>query len=135
MLFPHRLASFLTAAAFSLCLSTAAAHHSFGATYLGDREIRLEGRLVQFQFRNPHSFVAIEAPDESGVMQRWSIEWSGAGALTRQGVERGTLRPGDEIIVTARPSRTPGEHRAQMLSLVRPADGLSWGNRPGEVID
>ena len=38
----------------------------------------VEGDLVQFLFRNPHSFVHVEAPDEKGVMQRWSVEW-GAG--------------------------------------------------------
>lgn len=110
------------------------AHHSFGATYLNE-EIRLEGKLVQFLFRNPHSFVHIEAPDERGQMQRWSVEWSGTGALQRQGVDRATLRIGDEVIVTGRPSRTPGEYRLQMVTLQRPLDGLSWGNRPGEVID
>ena len=119
----------------ALPIATAYAHHSFGATYDGNREITLEGKLVQFMFRNPHSFVHIEAPDEHGQMQRWSIEWSGTGALTRQGVTRGTLRVGDEIVITGRPSRAPGELRAQMLTLVRPLDGLSWGNRPGEVID
>ena len=127
----------------ALCALTAAlaagapsirAHHSFGATYLNE-EIRLEGKLVQFLFRNPHSFVHIEAPDESGRMQRWSVEWSGTGALQRQGVDRATLRIGDEVIVTGRPSRTPGEYRLQMVTLQRPLDGLSWGNRPGEVID
>jgi len=115
--------------------ASAYAHHSFGATYDGNKEITLEGKLVQFMFRNPHSFVHIEAPDENGAPQRWSVEWSGAGALTRQGVVRGTLRVGDDIVITGRPSRAPGELRAQMLTLVRPLDGLSWGNRPNEVID
>ena len=111
------------------------AHHSFGATYSGSEEITLEGKLVQFIFRNPHSFVHIEAPDETGEIQRWSVEWSGAGALAGQGVERGTLRVGDQVIITGRPSRSPGEYRVQMLSLHRPLDGFGWGDRPGEVID
>lgn len=113
----------------------AGAHHSFGATYDVKRQIKLEGKLVQFLFRNPHSFVQIEAPDENGDVQRWSVEWSGTASLSRQGVGRATLRPGDEVVITARPSRTPGEFRAQMITLLRPLDGLSWGNRPGESID
>ena len=40
------------------------AHHSFGATYEINKEMKLEGKLVQFVYRNPHSFVHIEAPDD-----------------------------------------------------------------------
>lgn len=120
----------------SLLASAAAyAHHSFAATYNVNAEITLEGELVQFTFRNPHSFVQVEAPDEHGDMQRWSVEWSAAGNLSQQGIERQTLRVGDRVTVTGRPSRTPGEYRVQMLTLERPADGFTWGRRPGEVID
>jgi hypothetical protein len=119
-----------------LVFGTAAyAHHSFGATYNGKEEIKLEGKLVQFIFRNPHSFVQIEAPDTKGVMQRWSIEWSGTASLGNAGVTRQTLKAGDRVFVTGRPSRTPGEYRVQMLTLDRPSDGFSWGRRAGEVID
>ena len=111
------------------------AHHSFAATYNVNSQITLEGELVQFAFRNPHSFVHIEAPDEYGDIQRWAIEWSAAGNLAQQGVERQTLNVGDQVVVTGRPSRTPGEYRVQMLTLERPSDGFSWGRRPGEVID
>lgn len=119
----------------SLAMAPAQAHHSFGATYDLRTEITLEGKLAQFMFRNPHSFVHVETVDEQGRVQRWSVEWSGAAALTRQGVDRGTLRVGDAVTITAYPSRTPGELRAQMLTLTRPADGLTWGTRAGEVVD
>ena len=115
--------------------AAAYAHHSFAATYNVNAQIKLEGELVGFNFRNPHSFVHVEAPDEYGDIQRWSVEWSAAGALAGQGVERETLRVGDGVIVTGRPSRTPGEYRGQMLTRERPIDGFSWGRRPGEVID
>ncbi len=123
------------AAAILLSGTAATAHHSFGATYNSNEQITLEGRLVQFAFRNPHSFVHVEAPDKDGVVRRWAVEWSGAGALASQGVERTTLRAGDAIVVTGRPSRTPGEYRVQMLTVTRPLDGFEWGRRPGEVID
>jgi len=127
---------FLLLVGLALATGTAAyAHHSFGATYNSNETIELEGRVVQFAFRNPHSFVHVEAPDEYGDVQRWAIEWSGTGALARQGVERTTLRPGDEVVVTGRPSRTPGEFRVQMLTVTRPVDGFEWGRRAGEVID
>lgn len=118
-----------------LSATAAYAHHSFGATYNSNETITIDGKLVQFVFRNPHSFVHVEAPDQSGTMQRWAVEWSGAGALAGQGVERTTLHAGDEVVITGRPSRTPGEYRVQMLTLTRPLDGFEWGRRSGEVID
>lgn len=127
---------FLLVIAGALLAGTAAyAHHSFGATYNSKEQIKVEGKLVQFVFRNPHSFVYIEAPDEKGTTQRWAVEWSGAAALGGQGVNRDTLRVGDHVVVTGRPSRSPGEYRVQMLTLKRPADGLTWGGRAGEVVD
>src|SRR5216117_4029097 len=64
----------------------ARAHHSFAATYHEDKTVTIQGKLVQFLFRNPHSFVHVEAPDANGVMQRWAVEWGGAGQLGAQGV-------------------------------------------------
>jgi hypothetical protein len=130
----YKVVLVLTVAALA-CATAAYAHHSFGATYNGKAEIKIEGKLMQFVFRNPHSFVHIEAPDQKGAMQRWSVEWSGAAALGNQGLSQTTLKAGDHVVVTGRPSRTPGEYRVQMLTLRRPADGFSWGNRAGEVVD
>ena len=42
---------------------TAFAHHSFGATYEVSKQVKLDGKIVQFVYRNPHSFVHVEAPD------------------------------------------------------------------------
>jgi hypothetical protein len=111
------------------------AHHSYAATYDTSREVRLEGKLVQFVYRNPHSFVTIQAPDQSGTVQRWSVEWSGTTQLDNQGVKRESLRPGDQIVIVGRPSRVTGEYRALMVSLKRPLDGFTWGEKQGEAVD
>jgi hypothetical protein len=111
------------------------AHHSMTAQYDGGKEVTIEGTLVQFQFRNPHSFVHVEAPDERGQVHRWSIEWAGSAALTGQGVTRTTLKVGDIVVITGNPSRTPNDHRLKMNTLTRTSDGFGWGKRPGEVVD
>jgi hypothetical protein len=122
-------------AAVALAGVTASAHHSFGATYEISKQIKLEGKIAQFVYRNPHSFVHVEAPDPSGTMQRWAIEWGGTAQLDSQGVKRETLKVGDEVVITGRPSRVPGEYRVLMVSLVRPSDGFTWGRRANEVVD
>jgi len=81
------------------------AHHSFAATYFEDKTQSIEGDLVQFLFRNPHSFVHVEAKDEKGQLQRWAIEWGAGLQLNRQGVTRETLHPGDHVIITGNPGR------------------------------
>jgi hypothetical protein len=111
------------------------AHHSYGATYDVSKQVKLEGKLVQFVFRNPHSFVHVQAPDEKGVQQRWAVEWSGTTQLGNSGVTRESLKVGDEIVVVGRPSRVPGEYRALMVTLKRPLDGFAWGTREGEKVD
>jgi hypothetical protein len=125
----------LAASAALLAGTAAYAHHSYGATYDVSKEITLEGKLVQFVLRNPHSFVHIQAPDQAGVPQRWAVEWSGTSQLNNQGVQRESLRVGDEIVIVGRPSRVAGEYRALMVSLTRPADGFSWGTRTGEAVE
>ena len=114
--------------------AAAYAHHSFAAVYNTKETVKLEGKLVQFVFRNPHSFVTIEAPDPDGKVQRWSLEWGGAAQLAGQGVQQRTLNVGDHVIITGQPSRAPGEYRVLLKTLKRPSDGYSWGSR-GETFD
>ena len=98
---------------------TARAHHSFASTYDETKSVKVEGKLVQFLFRNPHSFVHIMAPDDKGQMQRWAVEWGGTGQLAGQGVTRETLRPGDVVTITGNPGRNPADHRVRMVTLRR----------------
>ena len=111
------------------------AHHSFASTYLDDKTVKLEGKLVSFQLRNPHSFLEVDAPDEGGKMQRWAVEWGGAGLLSGQGISRDTLKPGDQIIITGNAGRNPEDHRIRLVSLVRPSDNFNWGQKAGEKVD
>ena len=125
----------LLAVAATLIACTAAyAHHSYAATYDVTREVKLEGKLVQFVYRNPHSFVHLMTADDKGMPQRWAVEWSGTTQLGSQGVNRESLKIGDEVVIVARPSRVPGEYRALMLRLKRTSDGFAWGS-PGQTVD
>ena len=112
----------------------AQAHHSFAATYDVSREVRIEGTLVAFHFRNPHASVDIVVEDAAGNQQRWGVEWGAAGQLTSQGVTRETLKAGDHVVITGNPNRNPNEPRIRMLSLRRPSDGFGWGFE-GESFD
>jgi len=117
----------LVAGAMVVSSGRAYAHHSFAATYFEDKTQKIEGNLVQFLYRNPHSFVHVEAPDDKGTMQRWAVEWGAGGQLGRQGVTRETLKPGDHVIIVGNPGRNPEDHRLRMVNITRPSDGWKWG--------
>lgn len=132
-----RLIVLVIAAAALMSLSgiRVSAHHSFAATYFEDKQEKIEGELVQFLFRNPHSFVHVEVKDAKGQVQRYAVEWGGGGQLGRQGVTRETLKVGDHVIIIGNPGRNPEDHRLRMMRLQRPSDGFHWGDRPGETFD
>ena len=117
--------------------TAAYAHHSYGATYDTKKEVKLEGTLVQFVYRNPHSFVHIQTneKDENGKPIRWAVEWSGTAQLATAGVQRESLKVGDKVLITGRPSRVSNEYRALMVTLTRPSDGFTWGGRGGQAVD
>lgn len=113
----------------------AVAHHSAAALYDVQRTIEIEGQLVQFSFRSPHSFVAVQAPDEEGNMQRWVVAWNAARQLSRQGITRDFFRPGDKVVVRGHPGRNPDDHIIAMTGIYRESDGFRWGDNPDEVFD
>ena len=103
------------------------AHHSFAATYLENEEVSVEGELVQFIYRNPHSFVQVTVPDpQTKEIVRWAIEWGGNGQLARAGITAVTLKAGDHVVITGNPGRNPEDHRIRMRTIVRPKDGWRW---------
>ena len=114
--------------------TAARAHHSFAATYLEDQSVTIEGQLVQFLLRNPHSFVHVMVKGPDGTEQRYVVEWGSPAQLAGK-VSRDTLRPGDQVIITGNPGRNAGDHRIRLLTFKRPSDGWSWGLIPEEKFD
>ena len=102
------------------------AHHSASATYIHGKSVKIEGTLKEFVWRNPHSFMKVQAPDEKGEMQVWVIEGAAPAELNEQGLATNTLRPGDHVIVTGQPGRIAEDHRLLLESVQRPSDGFKW---------
>jgi len=102
------------------------AHHSFAATYLEDQSVTIEGDLVQFLLRNPHSFVHVMVKEPDGSLARYVVEWGSPSQLSGK-VSRDTLKPGDHVIISGNPGRNTADHRMRLLTFRRPKDGWSWG--------
>jgi hypothetical protein len=126
----------LVAGACALGTTKVYAHHSFAATYLEDQSVTIEGELVQFLFRNPHSFVQVNVTEKDGTVRRYAVEWGGSSQLGGQGVNAQTLKVGDKVIITGSPARGyPAEPRVRMLELKRPSDSFEWGKKAGETVN
>ena len=89
--------------------------------------MKIEGKVVEFNIRNPHSFILIEVKEKDGKMVRWGGEWGGVTQLSQGGVTRFTLEvgrppdhrgraaarfdgqedPGAQGVASGRPTREP----------------------------
>ncbi len=43
-------------------------------SYFLDQQVTVRGKIAVLLFRNPHSYLELDAPDGTGRMQRWPIE-------------------------------------------------------------
>ena len=130
----ERLLVVASSSAVTLLLSgggLAFAHHSASATYINGKTVKIEGTLKEFIWRNPHSFMRVEAADDSGEKHIWVIEGAAPQQLTEGGLTATTLRPGDRVIVTGQPGRIAEDHRMLLDTIERPSDGFKWRGPAG----
>ena len=128
-------AFFVAAIAVTALLSaTPQAHHSFAATYLEDKSVTIEGEIVQFLLRSPHSFVHVMVTQPDGTKVRYVVEWGSPAQLSGR-VSRDTLKAGDKVVISGNPGRNASDHRVRLLTFKRPADGWSWGMLADEKFD
>lgn len=109
-------------------LLTCQAHHSFAATYVTDKTVRIEGTVIQFVYRNPHSFIQLLSSDKNRKETRWTIEWAATLDLRKTGVSGTSLKPGDHVTAVGYPARNPDDHRLRLKSIQRPSDGWNWAS-------
>jgi len=120
---------FLTLTLLAAASELTHAHHFLVASYSLDRTIIVEGKVVEFLFRRPHSFVQVEIPDQVRRPEILLAEWGDGSQLSRAGVFQDTLKPGDHVVITGNPARNPAEHKLRIATIVRPSDGWHWNER------
>lgn len=86
------------------------AHHAVAGVYDLNKEIVLEGRLKKLNFVNPHANIELSVPDKKvkGKVVDWVLTTASVQTLTRQGVTKSAMKPGELLKVTILPARNGG---------------------------
>jgi hypothetical protein len=80
------------------------AHHGV-AGYDMTKTITLHGTVSKFDWSNPHVVVFVDAKNESGEMQHWTIEFASPVHMVRAGWSKNAMKTGDDIVIDTHPSR------------------------------
>ena len=98
----------------------AIAHHASGPFYDPEKRVEAVGIVTKFVFRNPHSFLYVDAPNAEGTMTAWEIEMGASVSMSRRGWTPDTIKAGDQIKVVGQPSRAPGTFGMCCAELTKP---------------
>jgi hypothetical protein len=80
------------------------AHHSF-AMFDQEHPLDLVGKVKEFKFTSPHTFVLLEVKNGNETVV-WNLEGGSPSALVRDGWTSKTLAPGTELKMKIDPLRS-----------------------------
>ena len=83
------------------------AHHAVAGVYDLNKEVVLEGKLRKLNFTNPHASIELDVPNKTakGKFTTWTLTTASTQTLTRQGVSKSAMKPGEILKVTILPAR------------------------------
>jgi hypothetical protein len=96
----------------------ALAHHG-RAVYDATRIFTIMGTVSAFQFSNPHVELFLDVKDDKGNIEKWIGEGTSPNMLVREGWNRRTIKPGDQITATGHPARN-GANTMRIEKIVLP---------------
>jgi hypothetical protein len=94
------------------------AHHG-RATYDETKSATIMGTVSAFQFSNPHAQLVLDVKGDKGKIETWVGEGTSPNMLVREGWDRKTIKPGDQITATGHPARN-GTNSMRIEKIVLP---------------
>jgi hypothetical protein len=92
------------ALAFLAAVVPLSAHHGTATSYDQKKVVPVQGTVVQFLWRNPHSALFLETKDENGKVGNFSVEMFSPGLMVKQGYTRTSFKAGDQVVIEVHPS-------------------------------
>ena len=99
--------------------ATLSAHHGAAGQDM-TKLTTVKGTVTDFQFINPHVLLYLDVKDDSGKVGKWVGELNGPNELTRQHMNKNTLKVGDQITVVGNRSKN-GSNFLRVHSFVTPS--------------
>jgi hypothetical protein len=81
------------------------AHHAVAGVYDLNKEMVLQGRLKKLNFTNPHASIELTVPNKDGTFTDWVLTTASIQNLTREGINKTSIKPGEILKVTVLPAR------------------------------
>src|SRR2546426_1795200 len=81
------------------------AHHAVAGVYDLNKEVVLEGRLKKLNFTNPHASIELTVPNKDGTFTEWKLTTASVTNLTREGINKDSMKPGEILKVTILPAK------------------------------
>jgi hypothetical protein len=98
--------------------SSATAHHSF-AIFDHTRTVTLRGKVMSFQWTNPHGYIALDVAEGPKDVDHYTLELTSINMLRRAGWKSSDVHAGDEVTAVVAPLLN-GEHGGLLLELKVP---------------
>ena len=81
------------------------AHHAVAGVYDLNKEVVLEGRLKKLNFTNPHASIELTVANPDGTFTDWVLTTASITTLTREGINKTSIKPGEKLKVTVLPAK------------------------------
>ena len=81
------------------------AHHAVAGIYDLNKEIVLQGVLKKLNFTNPHASIELTVTEKDGKKSDWVLTTASIANLTREGINKTSMKPGELLKVTILPAR------------------------------
>ena len=95
----------LAAVAGAMLFAGAAMAHHGVAGYDMTKTVTLHGTVTKFDFSNPHVVVYLDAKNEAGEVQHWTIEFASPVHMVRAGWSKTSMKAGDDVVIDTHPSK------------------------------
>ena len=107
------------------------AHHSF-AMFDRSKVVNITGTVREYEWTNPHVWIHMSVPDQTGKAPVWSFEMQAIQADMAGGWRSDSVKPGDKVSIEFHPLKD-GSRGGQLVSATL-ANGQHLGGpvrRPG----
>lgn len=109
-------------------MSLSAHHSTLG--FDGTQPTVINGVVVTFNWRYPHTSIVLDVSDSGGPVTRWTVESESLQLLSRLGWTKSSIKPGDRIRVTG--ARARDGAFAMRCRTIELSDGKSLSCFPTE---